>query len=97
MGLNGDCFNAQVADRGLMIPWSPERRPIFYFHIVFLPWVAAARQIVFSREQTAYNYVKSGVGIPDINQKDEDRNGYSINLGSRAIGNQIFTSSELCC
>jgi hypothetical protein len=28
---------------------------MFYFHVVFLTCVAAARQIVFSREQNAFN------------------------------------------
>jgi hypothetical protein len=49
--------------------------------------VAAASQIVFSREQTA---LKSGVGIPDINQKVEHRTGHQVNLQSGATSKKDF-------
>jgi hypothetical protein len=38
--------------------------------------------------------LKSGVGIPDINQKVELRTGYQINLRSGATGKNIFISIE---
>jgi hypothetical protein len=37
---------------------------------------------------------KSGVGIPDINQKVEPRTGYQNNLGAGAADKKIFTLTE---
>jgi hypothetical protein len=36
--------------------------------------------------------LKSGVGVPDINQKVEHHTGYQINLRSGATGKKSFTS-----
>jgi hypothetical protein len=44
--------------------------------MVFLPWLAAARQIVFSRKQADRTQLKSGVGIPEMNQNADPRAGY---------------------
>jgi hypothetical protein len=41
--------------------------------------------------------LKSGVGIPEMNQKDEPRTRYYIHLQSRATGKKIFTSRARCC
>jgi hypothetical protein len=38
--------------------------------------------------------LKSGVGIPNINQKVDPRTGYQINLRSGATAKKIFTSIE---
>jgi hypothetical protein len=55
--------------------------------------VAAASQIAFSRGGDRIQ-LKSGVGIPEMNQKVEPRTGYQINRRSRASGKKIFTSME---
>jgi hypothetical protein len=57
--------------------------------------VAAGRQILFSRKQTAYNLNRAwAMGILETIQKDEPHIGYQINLRSRAIGRKIFTTIE---
>jgi hypothetical protein len=38
--------------------------------------------------------LKSGVGIPEINQKVDPRPGYQINLRAGATGKKIFTSID---
>jgi hypothetical protein len=54
---------------------------------------AADSQIVFFQGADRIQ-LKSGVGIPDINQNVEPRTGYQINLRSEATGKKMFTSIE---
>jgi hypothetical protein len=59
--------------------------------VLFLKWLAAARQIVFSWEQAAP--LKSGVSIPEMNiKKGELHTGYQINQRSGTTGKTIFTA-----
>jgi hypothetical protein len=55
--------------------------------------VVAASQIVGLHGADRIQ-LKSGMGIPEINQKDEPSTRYKIRLRSGAIGKNVFTSRE---
>jgi hypothetical protein len=50
--------------------------------------VAAANQIAFSRGAD-WIQLKSGVGIPEMNQKVEPHTGFQVNLRSEATGRRF--------
>jgi hypothetical protein len=55
--------------------------------------MAGASKIAFCRGACRIQ-LKSGVGIPEMNQKVKPRTGYLINLWSGATGKKIFASIE---
>jgi hypothetical protein len=96
-------LSSQISVKSL---WHTAGHPKNWFVRFYLPLLWERRpslslwhQVVklFSPGSRPRIQLKSGMGIPEMNQKDEPRTGYKIHLRSGATGKKIFISRARCC